>query len=157
MGPETDKASCAHVKLQTCVVSVLSMADRMPANIFPDENMDVLREEFSDYQLSTDLPSYDKTADCRLESIWGQMGDLTHVGERNLCETDFSISSDGRTDVRRHQESASHAKLAKSKGSTKGRMVQYVAHGQNDGEIQEALPHIGDVHAGNEKYTVIES
>ena len=32
----------------------------------------------------------------------------------NLCATDFSISSGGRTDVRRHQESARHAKLAKS-------------------------------------------
>ena len=39
----------------------------------------------------------------------------------NLCVTDFSISSGVRTDVRRHQESARHAKLAKSrpKGSTK--------------------------------------
>ena len=37
----------------------------------------------------------------------------------NLCVTDFSISSGGRPDVRRHQESARHAKLAKSKGSTK--------------------------------------
>ncbi len=38
---------------------------------------------------------------------------------QGLCVTDFSISSGGRTDVRRHQESAHHAKLAKSKGSTK--------------------------------------
>ena len=30
----------------------------------------------------------------------------------NLCVTDFSISSGGRTDFRRHQESARHAKLA---------------------------------------------
>ena len=47
----------------------------------------------------------------------------------NLCATDFSISSDGRTDVRRHQE------FAKSKGSTKGGMVQYVAHGQNEVDL----------------------
>ena len=37
-----------------------------------------------------------------------------------LCATDFSISSGGRTDVRRHQESVRHARL----GSTKGGMVQ---------------------------------
>ena len=46
------------------------------------------------------------------------------MAQCNLCATDFSISSGGRTDVRRHQESARHAKLAKSKGSTKGGMVQ---------------------------------
>ena len=46
----------------------------------------------------------------------------------------FSISSDGR----RHQERASHAKLAKSKGSTKGGMVHYVAHGQNEVDVSRA-------------------
>ena len=50
----------------------------------------------------------------------------------NLCAMDFSISSGGRMDVRRHQENASHAKLAKSKGSTNGGIVQYVAHGQHE-------------------------
>ncbi len=49
------------------------------------------------------------------------------IAQCNLCATDFSISSGGRTDVRRHQESARHDKLAKSKGSTKGGMVQYLA------------------------------
>ena len=34
------------------------------------------------------------------------------MAQCNLCVTDFSISSGGRTDVRRHQESARHAKLA---------------------------------------------
>ena len=33
----------------------------------------------------------------------------------NLRATDLSMSCGGRTDVRRHQESARHAKLAKSK------------------------------------------
>ena len=33
------------------------------------------------------------------------------------------LSSGGRTDVRRHQENERHAKLAKSKGSTKGGLV----------------------------------
>ena len=46
----------------------------------------------------------------------------------NLCATDFSISSGGRTDVRRHEESVRYARL----GYTKGGMVQYVAHGQNE-------------------------
>ena len=46
----------------------------------------------------------------------------------NLCAIDFSISSGGRTDVCRDQESVRHARL----GSTKGGMVQYVAHGQNE-------------------------
>ena len=50
----------------------------------------------------------------------------------NLCAMDFSISSGGRMDVRRHQENASQAKLAKSKGSTNGGIVQYVAHGQHE-------------------------
>ena len=50
------------------------------------------------------------------------------MAQCNLCATDFSISSGGRTDVRRHQESVRHARL----GSTKGGMVQYVAHGQNE-------------------------
>ena len=34
------------------------------------------------------------------------------MAQCNLCVADFSISSGGRTDVRRHQESARHAKLA---------------------------------------------
>ena len=64
------------------------------------------------------------------------------MAQCNLCMTDFSISSGGRTGVRRHQESARHSKLATSMGSTKpsqslhsslkGGMVQYVAHGQNE-------------------------
>ncbi len=37
------------------------------------------------------------------------------MAQCNLCVTDFSISSGGRTDVRRHQESARYAMLAKSK------------------------------------------
>ena len=41
------------------------------------------------------------------------------MAQCNLCVTDFSISSGGRTNIRWHQESARHAKLAKSKGSTK--------------------------------------
>ena len=61
---------------------------------------------------------------------------------QGLCVTDFFISSGGRTDVRRHQESARHAMLTKSNGSneafvepfssSKGWMVQYVAYGQNE-------------------------
>ena len=50
------------------------------------------------------------------------------MAQCNLCTTDFSISFGGRTDVRRHQESVRHARL----GSTKGGMIQYVAHGQNE-------------------------
>ena len=46
----------------------------------------------------------------------------------NLCATDFSISSGGPSDVRRHPESVRPARL----GPTKGGMVQYVAHGQNE-------------------------
>ena len=38
----------------------------------------------------------------------------TGMAQCNLCATDFSISCGGRTGVRRHQESARHAKLAKS-------------------------------------------
>ena len=45
------------------------------------------------------------------------------MAQCNLC-TDFSTSSGGRTDIRQHQESASNAKLAKSKGSTKEGKVQ---------------------------------
>ena len=47
--------------------------------------------------------------------------------------TDFSISCGGRTDVRRHQESARHVKMAKSKGLYKGwdGPVAYVVNGQN--------------------------
>ena len=46
------------------------------------------------------------------------------MAQCNLCATDFSISYGGRMDVRRHHEITRHAKLAKSKGSTKGGMVQ---------------------------------
>ena len=56
----------------------------------------------------------------------------TGMAQCNLCATDFSVSSGGRTDVRRHQESVRHARLAKSRGSTKGGMLQYVAHGENE-------------------------
>ena len=51
----------------------------------------------------------------------------------NMCATDFSISCGGRTDVRRHQESARHAKMAKSKGLYEGLdgPVAYVVNGQN--------------------------
>ena len=42
------------------------------------------------------------------------------MAQCNLCATDFSISCGGRTDVRRHQESARHAKLVKSKGLYEG-------------------------------------
>ena len=31
------------------------------------------------------------------------------MAQCNLCATDFSISSGGRTDVRRHQESVAYA------------------------------------------------
>ena len=34
------------------------------------------------------------------------------MAQCNLCVTNFSIPSGGRTDIRRHQESARHAKLA---------------------------------------------
>ena len=54
------------------------------------------------------------------------------MAQCNLCVTDFSISSGGRTGVCRHQESARHAKLAKSiwalqslYSSSKGGMVQF--------------------------------
>ena len=46
------------------------------------------------------------------------------MAQCNLCATDFSISYGGRTDVRRHQESARHGKLAKSKGLYEGWVVQ---------------------------------
>ena len=36
------------------------------------------------------------------------------MAQCNLCVTDFSISSGGRTGVRQHQESARHVKFAKS-------------------------------------------
>ena len=64
------------------------------------------------------------------------------MAQCDLCVTDVSISSGGRTGVRRHQKSARHAKLVKNMGSTKpsqslyssskGGMVQYVAHGQKE-------------------------
>ena len=75
---------------------------------------------------------------CKFDDDWKR--DLTWIAKLpdngmaqcNLCATDFSISFGGRTDVRRHQDSARHAKLTKSKGSTNGGMVQYVAHGQKE-------------------------
>ena len=56
------------------------------------------------------------------------------MAQCNLCATDFYISCGGRTDVRRHQESARHARLAKSKGLYEGWVVRvaYVVHGQNE-------------------------
>ena len=36
----------------------------------------------------------------------------TGMAQCNLWATDFSVSSGGRTDVRRHQESVCHARLA---------------------------------------------
>ena len=56
------------------------------------------------------------------------------MAQCNLCATHFSISCGGRTDVRRHKESARHAKLAKSKGLYEGwgGPVAYVVHGQNE-------------------------
>ena len=56
--------------------------------------------------------------------IWIAKLSDNDMAQCNLCVTHLSISSGGRTDVRRHQESARHAKLAKSKGSTKDGMVQ---------------------------------
>ena len=53
------------------------------------------------------------------------------MAQCNLCATDFSVSYGGRTDVRRHHESARHAKLAKSKGLYEGwNGPAYVVHGQ---------------------------
>ena len=52
------------------------------------------------------------------------------MAQCNRCAIDFSISSGGRTDVHRHQESVRHARL----GSTKGGMGQYIAHGQNEAD-----------------------
>ena len=54
------------------------------------------------------------------------------MAQAHLCATAVSISSGSRTDVGRHQESVCHFRLAKSEGSTKGVMVPYVAHGQNE-------------------------
>ena len=59
--------------------------------------------------------------DWRKDFAWiANMAD-NGMAQCNLCMTDFSIglSSGGHTGVRRHQESARHAKLAKSMGSTK--------------------------------------
>ena len=72
---------------------------------------------------------------CKYNEDWKRdLAKLQDCGmaQCNLRATDFSISSGGRTEVRRHQESVRHARLAKSKGSTKGGMVQYVAPGQNE-------------------------
>ena len=57
------------------------------------------------------------------------------MAQCNQRATDFSISCGGHTDVCRHQESARHAKLAKSKGLYEGCQdgpVAYVVHGQNE-------------------------
>ena len=60
----------------------------------------------------------------RIGRVWIEKLPDNGMAQCNLCAMDFSISSGGRTDVRRHQESARHAKLARSKGSTKDGMVQ---------------------------------
>ena len=54
----------------------------------------------------------------RIGGAWLAKLPYNGMAQCNLCATDFSISSGGRTNVRRHAE------LAKSKGSTKGGMVQ---------------------------------
>ena len=57
----------------------------------------------------------------------------------HLCATDFSISSGGRTDVRRHQESASHANWRRVLLSVRAlRRVGWSsmsAHGQNEVDV----------------------
>ena len=50
----------------------------------------------------------------------------TGMAQCNLCATDFSVTSGGRTDVRRHQESVRHAWLVNSEGTTKGGMLHPV-------------------------------
>ena len=59
------------------------------------------------------------TDDWRRDFAWIAKLPDNGMAQCNLSVTDFSISSGGRTDVRRHQESARQAKLAKSNGSTK--------------------------------------
>ena len=60
----------------------------------------------------------------RIGGVWIAKLHDSGMAQCNLCAMDFSISSGGRRDVRRHQESARHAKLVRSKGSTKDGMVQ---------------------------------
>ena len=50
----------------------------------------------------------------RMGGAWIAKLPDTGMAQCNLCATDFSITCGGRTDIRRHQESARHAKLAKS-------------------------------------------
>ena len=57
--------------------------------------------------------------DWRRDFAWIAKLPDNDMAQCNLCVTDFSISSDGRADIRWHQENARHAKLAKGKGSTK--------------------------------------
>ena len=63
------------------------------------------------------------------------------MAQCNRCATDFSISCGGRTDVRRHQDSGRHAKLAKSKGLYEGLggPVAYVVLGQNEVDGVETM------------------
>ena len=58
-------------------VAVLRLADRVPANLFPADNRNKLREEFADYQVSADLPSHTGW----LDTFWGEMGKLMETGE----------------------------------------------------------------------------
>ena len=74
---------------------------------------------------------------CKFNEDWRSLDSKVAdngMAQCNLCAMDFSVSYGGRTDVRRHQESARHAKLAKSKGLYEGRdgPVAYVVHGQNE-------------------------
>ena len=55
--------------------------DRLPAEVYPRDNRDALREEFVDHQVLTDLPPSTKTADGRLDTFWGGMGRLSQAGE----------------------------------------------------------------------------
>ena len=68
------------------------------------------------------------------------------MAQCNLCATDFSISCGGRTDVRRNQESARHAKLAKSNEGWGG-PVAYVVHGQNEVDGVTSLTRAGTMFA----------
>ena len=52
----------------------------------------------------------------RIIGAWIAKLPANGMAQCNMCATDFSISCGGRADVRRHQESARHAKMAKSKG-----------------------------------------
>ena len=44
---------------------------------------------------------------CKFNEDWKR--DFAWIAKCNLCATDFSISSGGRMDVRRHQESVAYA------------------------------------------------